>query len=130
MSNNITEEQLKRLSLAALAAGHVFAIRPNSHGVDVPCIMDSDADWVHWSPEYDSGDALDLASDIGINIEHVGMENKPAQGVSCWPSNHGHMTVSGHYGSDKRGAVRRAIFEAAILLGKSITEKTKIPKNG
>ncbi|MDU8350537.1 hypothetical protein RYA05_01390 [Pseudomonas syringae pv. actinidiae] len=123
MSNEISEDRIKRLSLAALAAGYTFAIRPNEHGIRVPCIMDSYAGWVQWSPEHDSGDAFDLASDTSINIEHVGLANKPPQAVGCWPNNQGKMTVTTHYNGDKREAIRRSIFEAAVLLGQSIANK-------
>ncbi|MBI6725682.1 hypothetical protein YA0089_18930 [Pseudomonas viridiflava] len=123
MSNEISEDRIKRLGLAALAAGYTFSIRPNEHGIRVPCIVDSYAGWVQWSPEHDSGDAFDLASDANINIEHIGVTNEPPQAVGCWPSKYGNMTVSTHYNGDKRGAMRRSIFEAAVLLGQSIANK-------
>jgi len=73
----------------------------------------------YWKPRENGDDALNLAADLDIQIEQIGVGAKPTNEVSCYPRGRGDCNVIVPHGDDKRAATRLAIFYAAALLGMS-----------
>ena len=66
-----------------------------------------------WTPLHDSGDALELAVKLQIDIKHYGDH------VVCWYESYlGTGRVM--YGADRSAATRRAIVLAAAEIGKEM----------
>jgi hypothetical protein len=87
-----------------------------------------------WNPLIDDGDALRLACDLHINIEHTAKIDKllvvdgrliqtrgPVCGVLCWPMETREAAVSENDLSDPYAATRLAIVRAAAEIGRNMT---------
>lgn len=79
---------------------------------------------VLWSPLTDDGDALRLASDVGINISyHSSIVDSTAGLIVAQSSGFPGITVtqqSSHNKSERQKSTRRVIVRAAAEIGKSI----------
>lgn len=97
------------LELAATAAGIQGAYRrseASGHwGVDV-----GDLDGVFWNPLVDDGDALRLAVQLGIDLQHFVVGRM----VEAW--RHPYHACGEDYGEDPSAATRRAIVRAAAAM--------------
>ena len=113
------------LELAALAAGiDVSHARQREHGTYVFFTQ-----WTpNWNPLKDDGDALRLATKLGLDImpypiysdtkHSVIVTRKRLRTDENEPPEDGAVEV---YGDDKDAATRRAIVRAAAAIGKSMT---------
>ena len=96
----MTDSAIEMLRLAAKAAGHEF-------GVDArgPWIIDTAGVWTRWNPRDDSGQALELAVKLQIDIDFPSDHNVFAYGLWAEP-----------VGLDRLAATRRAIVRAAAAM--------------
>lgn len=109
----MTDREL--LELAAKAAG-IDGIYDTDF--DMLMLLDSAVVPTMWNPLKSDGDALRLAVQLSINIEHMFtlQRNRPA-GINCWPVGRGDLGVRVD-GNDSH-ALRQAIVLVAAGLGEA-----------
>lgn len=111
----MAETDRELLELAAKAAGYVRMVYRD----DVPYVSSnlSGDDFVAWNPRDDDGDALRLATAIPACI--VIDKDMGWCGVHL-NGERGKYDFVEHFGDDAADATRRAIFRAAVEIGKAM----------
>lgn len=117
------------IRLAALAAGHEIQWVPEwlaglgswmRRVVPEPTFPYSE--WVPWNPLEDDSDALRLAVALELEIYH-GIDDGAQAVFVGYPSGVRIVYVAELWGKDKFAATRRAIFRAAVEIGRAIEKK-------
>lgn len=124
----MTEEDQKLHRLAALAAEHELKWAPEWPGGG--CLMrrvipepePPFSKWVPWSPLNDDGDALRLAVALNLGISIPVHKIINAEVISFRDSAINVRVC----GSDPYSSTRRAIFLAAVEIGRSIEQQARL----
>jgi hypothetical protein len=103
---------IELLEMAAKARGRDFHVfHETTH------IRFGGGSWLPWNPLNNDGDALRLAVDLHLNIEHVrDVRDESQSGVFVAPANGCNIGWFEPVGKDDAAATRRAIVRAAAAI--------------
>lgn len=107
------------LELAARAAGiELIAWEARRHAFKLPTERGNAPS--RWNPITDDGDALRLAVNLRINIEHAETLSRKPHGVNCWPVGRGDCAWMELDIADYAAATRLSIVRAAAAIGEAM----------